>query len=179
MRNIFVYGTLLEGEPSYRVLAGAPLVRRTRTAPAYTLVSLGAFPALIEGGITRVAGDVYLVDAFTLAAVDRLEGVPRFYQRMMVRLEGVVPAEAYDHPREQAVGGIVIASGDGVDHQTDAGDAFGQAMGEVRNDEPRNTNLRIRCCILEVRDYDRRHGRTSQCESGHPPGADQERGIRA
>ncbi len=75
-------------------------------------MSLGAFPALIEGGTTRVVGEVYEVDDATLAALDRLEGVPRFYVRLPVRLERGAPVDAYVLPAERVVGRNAIPGGD-------------------------------------------------------------------
>ena len=42
---------------------------------------------MIDGGETAVVGEVYDVDAVTLAALDRLEGHPRFYRRRPIRLD--------------------------------------------------------------------------------------------
>jgi gamma-glutamylcyclotransferase (GGCT)/AIG2-like uncharacterized protein YtfP len=86
-KKIFVYGTLMRGESNHRLLAGARLLALVRTAPRYTLVSLGGFPGLIEGGRTSVVGEVYaLTGDAMLAALDRLEGHPRFYERKLVTL---------------------------------------------------------------------------------------------
>ncbi|MBE7447340.1 MAG: gamma-glutamylcyclotransferase [Kofleriaceae bacterium] len=75
--RVFVYGTLLAGEPNHRVLAGARLVANARTEPAFELRDLGPFPGLVSGGAHAVAGEVQEVDEATLAALDRLEGHPR------------------------------------------------------------------------------------------------------
>ncbi|MEZ4323566.1 MAG: gamma-glutamylcyclotransferase family protein, partial [Polyangiales bacterium] len=85
--RVFVYGTLLAGEPNHRVLAGARLVANARTQPAFELRDLGPFPGLVSGGAHAVAGEVYEVDEATLAALDRLEGHPRFYRRTRIALE--------------------------------------------------------------------------------------------
>ena len=64
--RVFVYGTLLAGEPNHRVLAGARLVANARTEPAFELRDLGPFPGLVSGGAHAVAGEVYEVDEATL-----------------------------------------------------------------------------------------------------------------
>ena len=110
--RVFVYGTLLAGEPNHRLLTGARLVAEARTKPAFELRDLGAFPGLVRGGEHAVAGEVYEVDEATLAALDRLEGHPRFYERRTVRLEDGDEVAAYVLPIEQAHGRPRIPSGD-------------------------------------------------------------------
>ncbi len=109
--RVFVYGTLLSGEPNHRLLGDAALVGEAKTEPAFELVSLGAFPAMVADGRTAVSGEVYEVDADTLAALDRLEGHPRFYRRRRIRLEDGGAALAYVFTAEQARGRPAIASG--------------------------------------------------------------------
>ena len=112
MSRLFVYGSLLEGLSHHRRLEGAKLLRYARTSPAYTLVSLGRFPGLVEGGATRVAGEVYEVDDATLAALDVFEGAPHLYERVPVRLERGARAEGYVLRAERAEGYPVVPSGD-------------------------------------------------------------------
>ena len=109
--RVFVYGTLLSGEPNHRLLTAASLVGEARTEPAFDLVSLGAFPAMVAGGRTAVSGEVYEVDAGTLAELDRLEGHPRFYQRQRIRLEDGGEVLAYVLTADHALGRPPIASG--------------------------------------------------------------------
>lgn len=109
--RVFVYGTLLAGEPNHRLLTGARLVAEARTKPAFELRDLGAFPGLVSGGAHAVAGEVYEVDEATLAALDRLEGHPRFYRRTTIALEDGAAVETYLLAPEQVEGRPVIASG--------------------------------------------------------------------
>jgi len=112
LRRIFVYGSLLAGLHNHHVLRGAPLVGPARTLPAFTMFSLGGFPGVVRGGQTAIEGEVYEVDAATLAALDQLEGHPRFYRRTPLRLEGGERAEIYLLTEAQIEGCAVVASGD-------------------------------------------------------------------
>ena len=114
--NVFVYGTLLSGEPNHDRLRGARLLASTRTEPRYTLLSLedvrphvlpcylhgslGPYPALVEDGDTSVVGEVYDVDDDLLRALDRFEGVPSLYRRVPIHLLGGSVAEGYALARE-------------------------------------------------------------------------------
>jgi gamma-glutamylcyclotransferase (GGCT)/AIG2-like uncharacterized protein YtfP len=82
------------------------------TRAAFTLVDLGAYPAAVAGGTTAIVGEVFEVDAATLARLDRLEGHPRLYQRTTVRLASRRVVEMYVMTAVQAAGWPVIASGD-------------------------------------------------------------------
>lgn len=98
---VFVYGTLMQGFGNHRLLeAGrARYIGRAATKPRYTLVDLGHFPGMLEGGKTSVRGEVFEVDAQTLAKLDRLEGHPRFYRRKPVSLAQRPPELRRAHPR--------------------------------------------------------------------------------
>jgi gamma-glutamylaminecyclotransferase len=109
--HVFVYGTLLRGEPNHRMMRGARFVRPARTAPSFTLVDLGYFPALRAEGVTRVVGEVYEVSPALLEALDRFEGVPRLYQRVGIQLEDGGAAYVYVQPAD-ARGGPAIRSGE-------------------------------------------------------------------
>ena len=111
-RRVFVYGSLLAGEPNHGVLAGAELVGPALTAPAFELFDLGAYPALVAGGTRAVAGEVYLVDAAVLRRLDALEGHPGFYRRTRITLEDDRRTEAYLLRPDQVVERRVVTSGD-------------------------------------------------------------------
>lgn len=110
-RRVFVYGTLLAGEGNHRLLATATLVGEARTEPAFELRDLGHFPGLVKRGACSVTGEVYEVDAATLAALDRLEGHPRFYRRVCIALDDGTNVETYLLTPEQVEGRPVIPSG--------------------------------------------------------------------
>ncbi|NVJ28594.1 gamma-glutamylcyclotransferase [Myxococcus sp. AM011] len=109
--RVFVYGTLLSGEPNHRLLCGARLVGLARTLPRFTLYDYGPFPALASRGKHAVEGEMYEVDALMLAALDRLEGHPRFYQRTSIALDGAGRVEAYLFPKGRLAGRPIIESG--------------------------------------------------------------------
>lgn len=113
--RVFVYGTLLSGEPNHRLLDRASLIGEARTQPIFDLVTLGPFPAMIPGGATAVCDEVYEVDRPTLDALDRLEGHPRFYRRRPIRLADGGEVLAYLLSPEQARGRTRIPSGDWTD----------------------------------------------------------------
>jgi gamma-glutamylaminecyclotransferase len=95
---LFVYGTLMRGQRNHAFLDAAQYLGRVRTAASYTLVSLGPFPALREGGSAAVEGELYEVDGAILADLDQLEGHPNFYRRDAVLLADGRPSVTYFLP---------------------------------------------------------------------------------
>ncbi len=114
----FVYGSLLKGLENHRLLdvPGARLVAAgVWTEPGYELRDLGAYPGMARGGAGAVIGEVYEVDEATLAALDHLEGHPRFYTRSSIALRGFepgAPVEAYLLGSEKVIGTPLVLSGD-------------------------------------------------------------------
>jgi len=85
VRNqVFVYGTLLAGEVNHHLLAEATLLGGHRTEPCFTMFSLDAYPGVARGGGTAIVGDVYQVDTTAIHQLDRLEGYPRLYERVLI-----------------------------------------------------------------------------------------------
>jgi gamma-glutamylaminecyclotransferase len=108
-----VYGSLLSGEDQHRRLAGSTLLRSCRTAARYTLVDLGAYPALLRRGTTSVHGEVYEVDAATLGLLDAFEGHPALFRRIPIRMsDGVAVAGYALWQTRLARGRPVVAGGD-------------------------------------------------------------------
>jgi gamma-glutamylcyclotransferase (GGCT)/AIG2-like uncharacterized protein YtfP len=112
LTRVFVYGTLRRGEGNHRLLLGARFVGEACTVQGFAMYNLGAFPGLVRASAGSVAGEVYDVDAATLAALDRLEGVPTFYRRERIELEGVGSADGYTLTSRQVRGCDLIPSGD-------------------------------------------------------------------
>lgn len=111
VHRVFVYGTLLRGEPNHGLLAGGQHMGEARTRAAFELVDLGYFPAMIAQGNTAVLGEVYAIDEATLRKLDRLEGHPQFYIRTTIELEHGAEVQAYLLPAHQARGKRRILSG--------------------------------------------------------------------
>ena len=109
---VFVYGTLLRGEPNHPLLAGSEFLGPAVTVPEFTLVDLGAFPGLIAGGDTAVQGELFSVDKPTLAALDQLEGHPRFYRRSPITLSDGQKVLGYVLPVQYLTRGDRIPGGD-------------------------------------------------------------------
>jgi gamma-glutamylaminecyclotransferase len=92
---LFVYGTLMRGEANAPFLDGCVFLGPTLTASSYTLLDLGECPAMRPGGSTAVAGELYEVDAETVADLDALEGEPYQYHRATVRLADGREAQSF------------------------------------------------------------------------------------
>ncbi|MCG8391462.1 MAG: gamma-glutamylcyclotransferase [Pseudomonadales bacterium] len=84
---VFVYGTLKRGLRNHHFLRRARFVGAACTAPAFQLFDLGGCPGAWLPGSGVIHGEVYEVDALTLASLDRLEEVPRVYRRERVETE--------------------------------------------------------------------------------------------
>lgn len=86
MKNslVFVYGTLRRGEVNHDFLETARFCGPHATQPYFRMFSLGAYPAVVQGGLDSIQGEVYQVDARTMSRLDRLEGFPVAYNRKLI-----------------------------------------------------------------------------------------------
>lgn len=109
--ELFVYGTLMKGEHHHSELASAEFLGAAETEPAFALVQIDYYPALLRGGSSKVIGELYRVDAATLERLDQLEEVPHYYVREPVLLSDGRSVDSYVMPRERAGGGSPIDSG--------------------------------------------------------------------
>ena len=87
MTKVFVYGTLktggairgLDGQPGAELVGDA-----VTTDSKYSLFDLGSFPAVGIKGKNKIKGEVWEVEDNVLAALDRIEGYPDFYNRKQI-----------------------------------------------------------------------------------------------
>jgi gamma-glutamylaminecyclotransferase len=108
---VFVYGTLMKGELHHTSIEHARFLRTAETQPAYDLVQIDYYPAMIEGGTLTIRGELYEIDDQTLAHLDELEEVPRYYERKPIKLSDGSEALTYVMPRERAQTSTPIPSG--------------------------------------------------------------------
>jgi len=89
MNTVFVYGTLKRGGSNHLFLRGQKFLGDARTAPGFTLYSLGHYPGMVRapGDTVGVTGELWSVDEECLAELDRLEGLDEgLYERIDVLL---------------------------------------------------------------------------------------------
>lgn len=86
---VFVYGTLLQGEPNHRLLQSSYFKGKGTTKDMFVMFG-ASFPLARHPTETdnwfycgNVVGEVYGVTKGTLSALDRLEGHPHFYERRL------------------------------------------------------------------------------------------------
>ena len=84
MHKVFCYGTLKFGFGNNDLLQNSEFVGKAETLPVFTMISMGWFPACLPDGDRIIKGEVYKVDDDVLEDLDRLEGHPSFYKRIMV-----------------------------------------------------------------------------------------------
>ncbi|MEQ9321645.1 MAG: gamma-glutamylcyclotransferase family protein [Polyangiaceae bacterium] len=111
--RVFVYGTLMRGGLYHALIAGGRYVGEATTEAGYRLYDLGPYPALRREGGGVVVGEIYDVDAVTLAELDRLEGHPDYYRRERVRLADGCQVTTYLFVDEHELAtAAVVSSGD-------------------------------------------------------------------
>ena len=82
--KLIVYGTLMSGERNHRFCRNA--VSITPCTVTGTLYDTGCgFPAFIPEGNTVVNAELIEIPIADWAAVDRLEGYPRLYDRQLMQ----------------------------------------------------------------------------------------------
>jgi gamma-glutamylcyclotransferase (GGCT)/AIG2-like uncharacterized protein YtfP len=79
----FAYGSLKRGQSNHQELGAATFVDVVSTAPSFALRVHGGFPLLVPGS-RSVRGELFLLSAQELEALDELEG--DCYERRAIRL---------------------------------------------------------------------------------------------
>lgn len=110
--RLFVYGSLLSGEPDHALLAGAECLGPAATLAEYYLVELNGFPALVHGGKLSVVGECYRVDAALVRQLDVRKQHPVLFQRQKLCLSDGELAYTYMMTLEQVRGRRRLKSGD-------------------------------------------------------------------
>ena len=108
---LFVYGTLLRGEDNASRMAHLPFVGDDSTPTAFTLVNLGPYPGLVNGGNTAVKGELYELAEEHLLALDEFEEHPDLYRRDTLFLASGRRAVTYFLNEQHARGAPVIPNG--------------------------------------------------------------------
>jgi len=86
--KVFVYGTLKQGYSNHGLLHSAKFIGGGVTVSGGFTMLNGGFPMCLSGGLFKVKGELYEVqDQRTLDNLDRLEGVPSFFNRHDVSVE--------------------------------------------------------------------------------------------
>jgi gamma-glutamylaminecyclotransferase len=110
--RLFVYGTLLEGQPGHGLLAGSEPLGIARTQARFQLVDLGAYAAMVPEGSSSIVGELYGVDLDTRARIDRHLQVPLLFQRSRIALDDGSEAEAYVMSADRVRGRRRLRHGD-------------------------------------------------------------------
>lgn len=91
--NLFVYGTLLQGQSSHGLLQN-PVHLGTAYLPGYSLYDLGDYPGIVETSAQdRVLGELYRIDSAVIHLLDRYEDEGDLYTRkelQVVTLDGSI-----------------------------------------------------------------------------------------
>jgi gamma-glutamylaminecyclotransferase len=110
--RLFVYGTLRQGEPRHALLAAGTALGAATTLPAFHLVDVGPYAALVRGGATAVHGELYSVDAQVRRAIDVALEVPILFTREVIELAEGGDADTYLLSLDQVRGRRRLAHGD-------------------------------------------------------------------
>lgn len=102
--RLFDYGSLMAGERDHALLASAKLIGPARTRPAFHLVDLGVYAALVAGGDVSVVGELYLVERKACFAIDVHKQCSVLFDRVAIELDDGSTAHAYLMPEERVRG---------------------------------------------------------------------------
>ena len=81
---VAVYGSLKKEFHNHSLLMNSEFIGEHITEPNFTMVDLGAFPAVLNKGTTAIHGEIYRVTEKSLSELDTLEGYPKYYDRIKI-----------------------------------------------------------------------------------------------
>lgn len=112
--RLFVYGSLLAGEPAHDLLGPeARLIGPAESSAGFELRLVGQYPALVScEEPNRVHGELYEVAEKRLGPIDDYEGHPEPYRRSAISLADGSEAWTYHYIGAGAAHAPRIASGD-------------------------------------------------------------------
>ena len=110
--RLFVYGTLLPGEPDHALLAGAEALGPARTAQGFALVELPTLAGLVAEGAGVVVGEVFVLDPQILRGCDVKREIGRLFQRRRIALADGTEADTYLLEPDQVRGKRRVKDGD-------------------------------------------------------------------
>ncbi|NIB42604.1 gamma-glutamylcyclotransferase [Pseudomaricurvus alkylphenolicus] len=79
---VAVYGSLKKHYFNHDILQEAEFIGNWLTEPDYTMIDLGGFPGVIQGGSCAIDTEIYRVSTRILRTLDDLEGHPNVYRRV-------------------------------------------------------------------------------------------------
>jgi gamma-glutamylcyclotransferase (GGCT)/AIG2-like uncharacterized protein YtfP len=109
--TLFVYGTLMRDGRNHSLLTGACFLGLAQTRPRYVLFDLGDHPGMVHDRDGRcVEGELYMVAASRLPALDALEEAPDVFRLEPVEIEGRTAA-AYAYFYQHRTDGLSRCEG--------------------------------------------------------------------
>ncbi|MCI0558224.1 MAG: gamma-glutamylcyclotransferase [Nitrososphaera sp.] len=107
MELVFVYGTLKRGQNNSRILADSKFLKEDTVPGRLYFLGQRSFPYAIPAltstifpGFPRIQGEVFEVNGKVLDLLDRLEGTPNHYERVLIKTDSGLSAWMYT-PSEQ------------------------------------------------------------------------------
>jgi gamma-glutamylcyclotransferase (GGCT)/AIG2-like uncharacterized protein YtfP len=117
---LFVYGSLRWGLWNHGFLCGKKFVGMGKTVRRYAMYVCGIPYVVSNEEVSRIVGEVYLVDEECLREIDRLEKHPILYERKKVDVElengDVVYAWMYFCDSVDKRNAILVRSGNYLDY---------------------------------------------------------------
>ena len=97
---VMVYGSLMEGKSNHAYMQSAQgefIERVVSKEDSYDMYAINnSFPAIVEGGSSKFAGELYAVTGEGIVYVlDYLEGYPTLYDRKIIEVQGVESKQTY------------------------------------------------------------------------------------